>query len=156
MKDVMNINNVSSHLIDLNSIDTSEEISISNSIIGEINFTAGVFLKRVCICNCLIDKLKIYSSWFQGGLHFVDNIVLSDIDYQMGGHNVENFILENNIFNGFFGFFDCQFKGDVMIRNNVFKKGSDLLYKENKGFDNLFEGQLIIENNIGRLDVYPE
>lgn len=59
---MINIHNVSSHLIDLNSIDPSEEISISNSIIGEINFTGCVFLKRVCICNCLIDKLKIYSS----------------------------------------------------------------------------------------------
>lgn len=150
------INGFCTQQIDLDSIDKNEDVKISNSIINEMNFVSLVFPKKVYISNCIIDKFVIYSCWFQGGLHFVDNIVLSDIDYQMGGHNIEDFILENNIFNGFFGFFDCQFKGDVMIRNNIFKKGSDLLYKENKGFDNLFEGQLIIENNIGRLDVYLE
>lgn len=85
MKDVININNVFSRLIDLNSIDNNEEISISNSIIDELNFTSLIFSKKVCICNCIIDKFAIHSSWFEGGLHFVDNIVLSDIDYQMGG-----------------------------------------------------------------------
>ncbi|MBC5642792.1 hypothetical protein H8S77_07820 [Parabacteroides sp. BX2] len=154
MKDVININNVSSRLIDLNSIDNSEEIIISNSIIDEINFASLIFSKKVCISKCIIDKFVIHSSWFEGGLNFVDNIVLSDIDYQMGGHNITDFVLERNLFNGFFSFFDCQFEGNVIVKDNIFKKGSDLLLKEDKGFDNLFERQLIIENNIGHLDMF--
>lgn len=51
MKDVININNVSSRLIDLNSIDNSEEIIISNSIIDEINFASLIFSKKVCIID---------------------------------------------------------------------------------------------------------
>lgn len=124
MKDVININNVSSRLIDLNSIDNSEEIIISNSIIDEINFASLIFSKKVCISKCIIDKFVIHSSWFEGGLNFVDNIVLSDIDYQMGGHNITNFVLERNLFNGFFSFFDCQFEGDVIVKIIYLKRGA--------------------------------
>lgn len=46
MKDVININNVFSRLIDLNSIDNNEEISISNSIIDELNFTSLIFFEE--------------------------------------------------------------------------------------------------------------
>lgn len=155
VKNMININNITSRLIDSNSIDNNENINISNSIIDELNFTSLIFSKKVCICNCIIDKFAIHSSWFEGGLHFVDNIVLSDIDYQMGGHNVADFILERNIFNGFFSFFDCQFEGNVIIKDNIFKKGSDLFLNENKGFDNSFERELVVENNIGRLDMFP-
>ena len=52
-------------------------------------------------------------------------------------------------------FFDCQFEGNVIIKDNIFKKGSDLFLNENKGFDNSFERQLVVENNIGRLDMFP-
>jgi len=68
--------------------------------------------------------------------------------------NITDFVLERNLFNGFFSFFDCQFEGNVIVKDNIFKKGSDLLLKEDKGFDNLFERQLIIENNIGHLDMF--
>jgi hypothetical protein len=151
---MIDINNICSQLIDLNTIDVNQEIRISNSIIEEINFTSLIFSKKVSVSKCIIDKFVIHSSWFEGGLNFVDNIVLSDIDYQMGGHNITDFVLERNLFNGFFSFFDCQFEGDVIVKNNIFKKGSNLLLKEDKGFDNLFERQLIIENNIGRLDMF--
>lgn len=32
-------------------------------------------------------------------------------------------------------------------------QGSDLLYKEQKGFDNSFNNGLILTNNLGRLDM---
>lgn len=152
---MININNVSIQLVDLKSVNKNEDIKISNSIIEEVDFVSSVFLKKIHICNCIIGKFKIHSCWFRGGLSFVDNIVLSDVDYQMGGHNAADFVLERNIFNGFFSFFDCQFEGDVVVKDNIFKRGSDLLLKENKGFDNLFEQQLIVENNVGCLDMFP-
>ena len=75
------------------------------------------------------------------------------VNYEMGGHNKEEFELNGNIFNGFFSFFDCQFDAEVRIENNIFMQGSDLLYKEQKGFDNSFNNGLILTNNLGRLDM---
>lgn len=125
---------------------------VENCIIGLLDLTAIVFQSGVTIKNCIINELKIHSTWFSEGLIFTDNVVLSDIMHEMGGHNDGTITLSGNIFHGFFCFFDCQFTGQVIIRNNIFVKGSDLLYRENKGFDNLFDGGIILENNIGELD----
>lgn len=151
---MINIENTYLHTLNSELIHENEEIHISNSVISVLNLNALVLLKKVTICNCLIDKLLVNSCWFKGGLLFINNIVLSDIYYEMGGHNEGDFILEGNIFNGFFNFFDCQFEGNVIVKDNIFRKSSDILARENKGFDNLFERQLVIEGNIGQLDVF--
>ena len=108
-----------------------------------------------CIINIfdVVSEFKILGCWFEGGLSFSHNIVKSPINYEMGGHNKEVFELNGNIFNGFFSFFDCQFDAEVRIENNIFMQGSDLLYKEQKGFDNSFNNGLILTNNLGRLDM---
>ncbi len=80
---------------------------------------------------------------------------MSDIDYQMGGHNNEEMVISDNIFYGFFSFFDCIFEKQLIVKNNIFKKGTDLLARENKGFDNCFNGGVILTDNIGPLNVMP-
>lgn len=132
----------------------NESWSLSNCVIELLDINALEFSKEVIITNCVIHKLIIYSCWFSGGLKFSNNVVLSDIDYQMGGHNKEEVRFESNIFNGFFSFFDCQFDAKLIVKNNVFIHGTDLFTKENKGFDNLFEHGFIVEGNIGELDVF--
>lgn len=132
----------------------NESWSLSNCVIKLLDINALEFFKEVIITNCIIHKLVIYSSWFTGGLKFTNNIVLSDIDYQMGGHNKEEIRFEGNVFNGFFSFFDCHFDAKLIVKDNVFVHGTDLFTKENKGFDNLFENGFIVENNIGKLDVF--
>ena len=133
--------------INSGSIDVSCSICLSNCIIDTLDFVGIEFEKEVIIRRCIITNMDIYSSWFSTGLIFVENLVLSDIDYEMGGHNKKEIIIEQNIFEGFFSFFDCCFEKEIVIRNNIFAGNCDLLLQENKGFDNIFE------NNIGRLDM---
>lgn len=137
--------------INSGSIDVSCSICLSNCIIDTLDFVGIEFEKEVIIRRCIITNMDIYSSWFSTGLIFVENLVLSDIDYEMGGHNKKEIIIEQNIFEGFFSFFDCCFEKEIVIRNNIFAGNCDLLLQENKGFDNIFENGYIVENNIGRL-----
>lgn len=91
--------------IDSGSIDVSCPIYLSNCIIDTLDFVGIEFEKEVIIRRCIITNMDIYSSWFSKGLIFVENLVLSDIDYEMGGHNKKEIIIEQNIFKGFFSFF---------------------------------------------------
>lgn len=67
----------------------------------------------------------------------------------MGGHNKKEIMIKGNVFEGAFNFFDCHFEEKITLMNNNFLKGCDILYKENKGFDNIFANGLFIEKNIG-------
>ena len=71
----------------------------------------------------------------------------------MGGHNAEPIIVLGNIFSEFVNFFDCQFDNDLEIRNNIFLKGSNLLGNLDEGFKNTFERNIILENNLGFLNL---
>lgn len=133
---------------------TNESWSLSNCVIELLDINALEFLKEVTITNCIIHNLSIHTSWFSGGLNFTNNIVLSDIDYQMGGHNKKEVRFEGNVFKGFFSFFDCQFDAKLIVKDNIFIYGTDLFTKEDMGFDNTFENGFIVENNIGKLDVF--
>lgn len=134
----------------------TESLSLCNCIIDVLDFNALKFVNEVVIKNCVINELIIYSAWFPGGLKFMNNLVLSDINYEMGGHNNKEIVFLGNIFNDFLGFFDCHFYECLILKNNIFAKNSDLLAKENKGFDNIFLKGVVVENNIGRLDMLRE
>lgn len=127
---------------------------IEGCIIGDLELMACVFEKPVEIRNCVIHKINIYNAWFCDGLLFCDYVVMGGIDYQAGGHNKESFIMKNNIFKEEVRFFDCSFEAEVRVISNIFEKGSDLLTKENPGFDNRFENGVVTENNIGKLDIW--
>ena len=133
----------------------SEGMTLEHCLIHELDVTAVRFSGRVTICNCIIDKLGIHSTVFGEGLMFTGNIVMSDIDYQMGGHNNDEMIISDNVFHGFFSFFDCIFEKQLTVKNNIFKKGTDLLTRENKGFDNCFYGGVVLSGNIGQLNIWP-
>lgn len=131
-----------------------EPFILSGCMIESLDLNALEFSKEVIIENCIINSLTIYCSWFAGGLKFANNIVISDINYEMGGHNNKEIELAGNIFKGFFRFFDCQFDGKLIVKDNIFMQGSDLFTKENKGFANDFANGFLVENNIGKLDVF--
>lgn len=129
------------------------EISITNCIIRKLDLNSLLFQKKVLITNCIIQELNIYAAWFEAGLCFTNNIVKNLIDYQMGGHNKQTIEISNNLFHDFVSFFDCQFEAQLIVRDNIFSKGTDLFYTENKGFDNNFQEGVIAEGNIGKLDI---
>ena len=134
----------------------SEGMILEHCVIGVLDLSTIEFHDKVTIRNCIIDKLDLHCTWFAAGLEFTGNIIMSDIDYQMGGHNNEEMIISDNIFHGFFDFFDCHFENKLTVENNIFMKGTDLILRENKGFDNYFHGGVILSGNIGKLNVWPD
>ena len=129
----------------------SNNYCIANRIIDQLEIGFTTYNFEVIIENCLIEHLQIHSAWFKEGLIFKNNIIKMDIDYQMGGHNNSPIIIESNIFESFFNFFDCHFEEKVIIRNNIFQKGTNLLGNVGTGFQNLFNNEIINENNLGNL-----
>ena len=133
----------------------SEGMILEHCVIGVLDLSTIEFHGKVTIRNCIIDKLNLHCTWFATGLVFMGNIVMADIDYQMGGHNNEEMVISNNLFHGFFSFFDCIFEKQLTVKENIFLKGTDLLTRENKGFDNCFFGGLVLSGNIGKLNIMP-
>ena len=131
-----------------------DNFHLTNCIIDTIDLV-GVFEFRVnlVIENCIVNKLRIHSCWFVNGLIFRNNIVKSDVDYQMGEHNDMPIVMEGNIFIGFVNFFDCQFEKVIELRNNVFEKGTNLLGNKGEGFENSFANGWHVENNVGNVDL---
>lgn len=147
------IKNEHIELLNSDMISTADSLYLYESIIGTIDLVGVEMKNEVVIHDCIIQNLLIDACWFRNGLSFMSNIVKSDIDYQAGGHNNKNITISKYIYHGFYSFFDCQFDEKPILTNNIFLKGCDVLYLENKGFDNRFENGFIIENNIGRVDV---
>ena len=139
-----------------------------NCIINTIDLV-GVFELNgyLMIENCIINNLKIHSCWFVNGLLIKNSIIKKPVDYQMGGHNAKPIVIEGNIFNGFFNFFedgkhikglainffDCQFGNRIELNNNVFIKGTNLLGNKGEGFENSFIEGWLAENNVGSIDL---
>lgn len=130
----------------------NDGLIISNSFVETLNLQFHRFKSFVKIENCIINQLNIHSCWFTEGLSLENNIILSPIDYQMGGHNKKPIVVTNNIFGGFFNFFDCHFEDIVTIEGNVFKDGSNILGNIDKGFKNTFEKNFFVRNNIGEIN----
>lgn len=115
----------------------------------------GVFELNVhlIIENCIINNLKIHSCWFVNGLLLKNCIIKNPVDYQMGGHNANPIVIEGNVFEGFFNFFDCQFEDSIKLKNNIFVKGTNLLGNKGEGFENSFVEGWHVENNVGAIDL---
>lgn len=132
---------------------TGEEILIEDCIIDNIDAWALHFTQHVTIKNCIIHKLSLLETFFDKGLTFLNNIVMSEIQYNVSLDNYGTFNISGNVFMEFCSFFDCEFNGPFRLCNNVFRNNSDMLFKENAQWDPVFKSELTIKNNIGRLDV---
>lgn len=134
----------------------NQPFALDNCIIDKLDLSGVDFKEKVIIKNCIIKSLEAYSSFFGGGLDFTGNIVSSTIQIEAGGHNRLPIIIANNIFQCFVGFFDCYFFDKLIVHDNIFMLGSDLLTKEDPSFDNRFDSGVDYKNNIGCLSVSPE
>ena len=134
--------------IDNRDFDSNKELYISNAIIDTIDFRFTSFIYPVRINNCIIGNLLIHSSSFEGGFMLENCVIKESTDYEMGGHNKQPFIIQNNIFINRIQFFDCLFEQQVIIRNNVFCQSASLFNGTNS-FDNSY----IVETNQGNLDL---
>ena len=140
--------------INQNELKGNESFRFFNCIVETIDLL-GVFELKVHLIleNCIINNLQIHSCWFVNGLLIKNSIVKNYVDYQMGGHNTNPIVIEGNVFEDFFNFFDCQFDGVVELKYNVFKKGTNILGNKGEGFENSFANGWVIENNVGNIDL---
>jgi hypothetical protein len=129
---------------------------------------------RVVIKNCVLDKLDSPSVEFKHavelrGSHFraccfdsayflagltIDSCVFErQVDFEAGGHNKAVISITNSEFREFANFFDCWFQGDVIIMNNDFMKGTNLLGNKGKAYGVSFDVEPRIGNNKGTIDI---
>jgi hypothetical protein len=140
--------------INQNNLKGYNTFHLVNCIIGTIDLI-GVFELKVhlIIESCIINSFQIHSCWFVNGLVLKNSIITNNVDYQMGGHNINPIVVDGNVFSGFFNFFDCQFENVVELKNNVFKKGTNFLGNKGEGFENRFANGWVVENNVGNIDI---
>ena len=131
------------------------EIYFENCDIDEINCELIEFFKKITLKNCTIKKANFYSTYFIGGITIESCEFENEVDLQSGGHNLNGAEIKflNNTFSNFVNFFDCCFIGPFIMRNNYFKKGTNLLGNKGKPYEVTFETEPIIENTTGNLEL---
>lgn len=125
----------------------NEEILIKNCIIENLNLGFSTFQAEVVIEGCIINEMVLISAWFEQGFTFVNNIVKKQVQYEMGGHNMQPVRIENNIFLSIFVFFDCIFMSSLIIKNNLFLSDCTLWNATNDFNENEITG------NTGKMDI---
>lgn len=126
---------------------------ISNCIIETIDFDSFDADMEIVIENCIITNFCIHSAWFTNGLVFRRNIVVNYVNYQMGGHNEKPIVFVENIFHEFVNFFDCHFNDSLILENNIFNLGSNLIGNNTEGFANTFVKDFVASNNVGEINL---
>lgn len=130
-----------------------ESVIIRNCIIDMINFEFTKVFVPIFLESCIIKELLINTCWFKKKTVIDKCIFKNDIIYEMGGHNDDEIQIINNVFCGFFDFFDCHFNEKIFIENNIFIKGTNLLGNKEKGYKNIFNKGIILSNNNGNLEI---
>lgn len=142
-------------------IETTEnwekEVVFENCVIEYFSGSVTPFEKPVRLINCHFKKCQFVFAYFLGGLT-IDNCVFDDyLDFQAGGHNKVGklVIITNNQFSGFVNFFDCWYESEVIVRDNNFLSGTNLLGRP-FNIPVTFDVAPVIENNQGQLDLDTE
>jgi len=132
-------------------------LSADNCIFEHLKGISSSYLKTFKFTNCEFKNCEFLFSYFLGGL-VIDNCIFdSYLDFQAGGHNKNGnaVSITNSTFKNFVNFFDCWYESELIIRNNNFQKGTNLLGKPN-GISVTFDINPMIENNRGQLDIGGE
>lgn len=131
-----------------------DTIIFDKCILDNVSFEILEQGKKIVIMNSIINHLDIHGTWFFNGFELLNSNIIQYVDYQMGGHNLmsEKIIIKNNVFSEFFNFFDCIFYGPVIIENNIFLKGTNILGNLQASWVNKFDIAPIVLNNIGKID----
>jgi hypothetical protein len=142
-------------------IETNEtwdkEVVMENCVVEYFSGSATQFEKPVRLVNCHFLKCQFVFTYFSGGL-IIDNCIFDGyLDFQAGGHNKTGkpVIIANNQFADFVNFFDCWYENEVIISNNTFQKGTNLLGRP-FNIPVTFDIAPVIENNKGQLDLNTE
>jgi hypothetical protein len=129
-----------------------KNIVIKNSIIREIHSSSIKFSENVILDSSQIGKCSFSYAYFIKGLSINNCVFDGYLDFEAGGHNKKLVSITNSKFNSFVDFFDTWFQGEVIIRDNHFMGGSNLLGNVGKPYETQFDVPPIIENNFGKMD----
>lgn len=135
----------------------NKEVVFENCIVDYFSGSVTHFEKPVKLINCHFKKCQFISTYFLGGL-LIDHCTFDDyLDFQTGGHNKtgSSIIMTNNDFKGFVNFFDCWYENEVIIRNNTFHQGTNLIGKPHN-IPVTFDKEPIIKDNFGQLNLDNE
>jgi hypothetical protein len=134
------------------------ELILENCTVNNMVAPGAAFQRAVRLVNCRFYKCSFNYAYFQGGLTIDNCIFETYLDFEAGGHNEiqHSFQILNSHFRDFVNFFDCWFKGEVVIADNDFEGGTNLLGNKMAAFSAQFDIQPRIENNKGPLDLDGE
>lgn len=146
-------------LLDLTPLkqDDEENIAIAltlrNCQLQTLVASFTTFEQPVLIENCGLEQGVFMSCYFPAGLTLRNCHLRSELDFQCGGHNEPEaaIVLEDNTFDDFVNFYDCVFEGPVVVRNNHFRAGTNLLGNLGEPFAVHFEIPPVLENNQGEM-----
>lgn len=139
-------------------IETNEtwdkEVIFENCIVEYFSGSVTQFNKSVRLTNCYFKRCQFIFTYFLGGLTIDHCNFDKYLDFQAGGHNKlgNSVIITNNNFKGFVNFCDCWYENKVIIHNNKFHKGTNLLGKPHNILVT-FDIEPIIKDNSGQLDL---
>jgi TonB family protein len=134
-----------------------KDFEADNCTFEYLRATCAQFSKSVKLTNCELKKCEFNMTWFFGGL-IIDNCIFENyLSFESGGHNQNDKVVSitNSTFKKFVNFIDNWYNSYVVIANNNFEGGTNLLGKPN-GIAITFDVNPRIENNNGQLDINDE
>jgi len=132
-------------------------VTLENCVIDDFVCLSVDFSKPVKLLNCHFGNCQFTFSYFLSGLT-IDTCYFADyLDFQAGGHNQagEPVRIVNSQFAAFVNFFDCSYESAVIITDNHFLGGTNLLGKPH-AIPVTFAVAPLLARNRGRLDVDGE
>ena len=160
LKLISNLENIevikNSHIegkLKLNEEKHFKKISFINCKIDFLQMVCIEFKGKIELINCEIKDCNLSYSYFKEGLVIKNCTFDSYLDFQAGGHNNKPIHIIGNTFKEFVSFFDCWFFDEVVLQNNTFIKGTNILGNIKEAVSSQFDNGLIESNNIGRINV---
>jgi hypothetical protein len=126
-------------------------VILKDCIIGTIDL--GNDCEELILENCIIDRFLARHTQFSGQCIIRGCVFREDFAMTDGGHNQQEMIIENNIFQCRTDFIDSFFTQPFTLRNNIFIYGSNLLAYKGTSTEVEFIKGCTIDGNIGALDV---
>lgn len=133
-------------------------VVLENCEVESLKAGSVQFNKVVRFTNCHFKKCDFPFCYFPGGLEIRICLFDTFLDFQCGGHNkpATTFLISGTIFKEFVNFFDCIYEGPLIITNNNFEKGTNLLGNQIKPYVASFDDVVTIEENEGELNIDGE
>lgn len=135
--------------------DINDDLIIDNCIVDKLYILGRSNKGVVKISNSIINNLTAIGRRFEFGLEISNCVFNESVSFEAGGHNERDktMLFEGNVFRCFVDFYDAQYHGPFVVKNNIFLQGTSLLGNKGGPAETLFESGVICENNLGKMDI---